>query len=150
MRLIIPPPLQGLIFGAAMWQLADIFPQFGLSFPGQQFIAGIGFVIGLGIELIAVRAFFAAKTTVNPLRPETANMLVISGLYEVSRNPMYLGLLIFLTGWSIWLGNPLNAILLVGFVAYITYSQIKPEEAVLREKFGADYTDYCSRVRRWI
>ena len=150
MRLLIPPPIQGLIFGAAMWLLARFLPQFAMSFPGQIYIAGICFVIGVGIELIAVRAFFAAKTTVNPLKPENANKLVISGLYKISRNPMYLGLLIFLTGWTIWLGNPLNVGLLVLFVAYITYSQIKPEEAVLREKFGSDYDDYCRRVRRWI
>ncbi len=150
MRLLIPPPVQGLIFGAAMWQLARLLPQFAMSFPGDRYVALVCLIIGVGMELIAVRAFFVAKTTVNPLKPENANKLVISGLYKISRNPMYLGLLIFLTGWAIWLGNPLNVGLLVLFVAYITYSQIKPEEAVLREKFGADYADYCRSVRRWI
>lgn len=150
MRPIIPPPLQGLIFGVAMWLTARFLPQFGMNFPGQTYITGALVVIGLAINLTAVRAFFAAKTTVNPLQPEKANSLVITGLFKISRNPMYLGMLLILTGWAVWLGNPLNIVFLAGFAAYITYSQIKPEEAVLREKFGQDYADYCQRVRRWI
>jgi protein-S-isoprenylcysteine O-methyltransferase Ste14 len=150
MRLLIPPPIQGLIFGVAMWQLARLLPQFAMSFPGDRYVAGAFIIVGLLIDLTAVLAFFAAKTTISPLKPQNTNSLVISGLYKISRNPMYLGMLMILTGWTIWLGNPLNAVLLAGFIAYITYAQIRPEETALHEKFGADYDDYCRRVRRWI
>ena len=150
MKLIIPPPVQGLITGAAMWFVDLQLDTLSLSLPFQKYVAGSLIAIGLVIELIAIAAFVKAKTTVNPLQPSKANTLVVQGLYRISRNPMYLGLAILLTGWLTWLGNPVNIALLIGFLTYITVFQIKPEEAVLREKFGAEYDAYCRRVRRWI
>ena len=63
---------------------------------------------------------------------------------------MYLGMLLILTGWVLWIGNMLGLFALLLFVVSITYLQIKPEERVLEEKFGATYTDYKARIRRWI
>ena len=150
MKLIIPPPLQGLITGAAMWFVDGQLDALSLSFPFQKYAAGGLIGVGLVVELVAIGAFFKAKTTVNPLQPSKTNTLVVEGLYRISRNPMYLGLAILLSGWLTWLGNPANIALLIGFLTYITVFQIKPEEAVLREKFGAEYDAYCRRVRRWI
>ncbi len=150
MKLIIPPPVQGLITGAAMWFVDLQLDTLSLSLPFQKYVAGSLIAIGLVIELIAIAAFVKAKTTVNPLQPSKANTLVVQGLYRISRNPMYLGLATLLTGWLTWLANPVNIALLIGFLTYITVFQIKPEEAVLREKFGAEYDAYCRRVRRWI
>jgi protein-S-isoprenylcysteine O-methyltransferase Ste14 len=150
MKLIIPPPVQGLITGGAMWLIAQQIPALSFSVSFQAYLAGGLIAVGLLIELIAVAAFLKAKTTVTPLQPSKTKTLVIDGLYRFSRNPMYLGLAILLTGWMIWLGNPINLILLAGFIAYMTAFQIKPEEAALREKFSAEYDAYCRRVRRWI
>jgi protein-S-isoprenylcysteine O-methyltransferase Ste14 len=63
---------------------------------------------------------------------------------------MYLGLLLVLLGFAIWLGNVLAPIMLVAFVLYLTRFQIVPEERVLREKFGEEYAGYMRRVRRWL
>ncbi|MEO1475370.1 MAG: isoprenylcysteine carboxylmethyltransferase family protein, partial [Pseudomonadota bacterium] len=90
------------------------------------------------------------RTTVNPLRPDKATHLVVTGLYRISRNPMYLGLAILLTGWGLYLGDAANLAVLAAFIGFITIFQIKPEEEILRSKFGDDYIDYCRRVRRWI
>jgi protein-S-isoprenylcysteine O-methyltransferase Ste14 len=150
MKLIIPPPVQGLITGIAMWGVAQGFPGFDLSFPFQKLLAGVFIAAGVGIEITAVAAFFKARTTITPLKPSKTSALVVKGLYRISRNPMYLGLTLLLTGWMVWLGNPLNLVLLGGFIGFITVFQIKPEEAALREKFGAAYDEYCAVVRRWI
>ena len=63
---------------------------------------------------------------------------------------MCLGLLSMMSGWCFWLGKPAGTPVVVLFVLYITWYQIKPEEQALRAKFGAAYDDYCQRVRRWI
>jgi protein-S-isoprenylcysteine O-methyltransferase Ste14 len=63
---------------------------------------------------------------------------------------MYLGMLLLLLGWLIILGNPVNFIPLIGFIIGMNQLQIKPEEAILKQKFGAEYEAYSQRVRRWI
>jgi protein-S-isoprenylcysteine O-methyltransferase Ste14 len=149
MKLFIPPPLLGLITGALIWGAAQVVPQFNLSVTGQKPI-GIFLMLGaLSVEIMAAVTFFRAKTTVNPMKPDRASTLVATGLYRFSRNPMYASLLVLLTGWSLYLGNPLAIFLLVFFVWYMTRFQIQPEERALTDKFGDDYRDYCSRVRRW-
>lgn len=146
----LPPPVIGLLTGLALWALARAVPGLSFDFPGQKLLAlglaGTGFLI----ELVAVGAFFRARTTVNPLAPERATHLVTGGLYRISRNPMYLGLLLVLSGWAVWLGNPLGVVLLAVFVWALNTLQIKPEETALRAAFGADYDAYCQKVRRWI
>jgi protein-S-isoprenylcysteine O-methyltransferase Ste14 len=76
--------------------------------------------------------------------------LVISGVYRISRNPMYLGMLLFLCAWALYIGNPLSGVGAVLFGVVMNVFQIAPEEKVLSEKFGKAYLDYCSKVRRWI
>lgn len=150
MRTRIPPPVVALITAGAMVAMNATAPAFGVAFAGQQIVGVVIALAGLAIDLVSVRAFWAAKTTVTPLKPEKAETLVVAGLYRFTRNPMYVGMLIILTGIAVWIGNPLNAVLLAAFVAYITVFQIKPEEEALRAKFGDDYVAYCARVRRWI
>ena len=150
MRLIVPPPVQGLIAAALMWGLTTIIPALNLSFPGQSIVAIILAVVGIGIDVSGILAFIRARTTINPLDPGKARALVVSGIYRVTRNPMYLGLLLLLCGWAVWLGNPVNAIILIGFVAYINRFQIEPEEVILRNLFGEEYQTYLENVRRWI
>ncbi len=113
--------------------------------------------IGLGIILIAVSfdvwsllLFLKKHTTPNPMKPENTSSIVIKGLYQYSRNPMYLGLLIILFGLGIWLGSLSPFILLPVFYWVITEMQIKPEERILEQKFGKEYLDFKNRVRRWL
>lgn len=150
MRLVIPPPVQGIITAIIMWGVALAIPQLSVPFRGSFLLMLALIAVGFIIEVIAIFMFMRAKTTVNPLAPQKTQKLVISGLYKYSRNPMYLGLCFMLLGYAVWLANPISTLVLFGFVWWITEFQIKPEEEVLREKFGQDYLDYQSQVGRWL
>ncbi len=150
MRISVPPVAQTIIAGALMWLIhrVDLGP--ALAFSGQRLVAA-GFVLaGFLIGAAAVAAFVKQKTTVNPMAPESASKLVTDGLFRISRNPMYLAMLLLLIGWAVWLGDIATVPPLIGFVWFMTAFQIKPEEEALREKFGEAYADYCRRTRRWI
>ncbi|MBO6529103.1 MAG: isoprenylcysteine carboxylmethyltransferase family protein [Erythrobacter sp.] len=150
MTLLIPPPIIALLCGLVMWGIAEAFPQTRFAFPFQSLLAGAFVAVGIAIDLISIGAFRKAKTTVTPLAPQKATRLVVTGLYRYTRNPMYLGLLLILSGVAIWLGSPVNGVILIAFVAYITAFQIAPEEARLSELFGSDYEGYKAQVRRWL
>lgn len=102
------------------------------------------------IIAIAIRQFIRAKTTINPMAPDNADKLVIKGLYRISRNPMYLGVLFLLLAWAVYLQNILSFAPPILFVVFMTLFQIKPEEKALRKKFGTQYDEYSKSVRRWI
>ena len=72
------------------------------------------------------------------------------GIYSITRNPMYLGLLTMLSGWAVFLSNALAFLFLPAYVLYINRFQIETEERTLTALFGQDYVAYQGRVRRWI
>ena len=150
LQLLVPPPIVALICALIMWAAVSVWPDLVLTFAFQVPLAVALLVLGLALDLISVGAFFKAKTTVTPLAPEKSSSLVVDGLYRITRNPMYLGMLLILCGIATWLGSPANIAVLLGFIAYITTFQIKPEEAKLEELFGAEYQAYKQRVRRWL
>ena len=150
MRPLVPPPLQGLLAGGAMWLTDSLLPEARIVFLGQGWLAGGLAVAGLTLDLASLAGFLRAGTTVSPVAPDRSTSLVTSGFYRFTRNPMYLGLLLILIAWGVWLGNPVNLVWLCLFLAAITYLQIRPEEAALERRFGRAYLDYRSRVRRWL
>ena len=150
MELKIPPPLLALLCALAMWGISNTgilaSVESGLTGPLSLTV----FVLGILTNLLAVVSFRRASTTVNPMKPESATQLVSSGIYKLSRNPMYLGVLLMLSAWALWLGNALNLAVLFLFVWYLTRFQIIPEERALAEVFPETFPTYQSRVRRWI
>lgn len=133
-----------------MWFVAHSEYAYLITIPFALYIA-IGLAaVGLLIALTATRQFSAAQTTINPLQPDAATTLVDAGIFARTRNPMYVGLFLFMLAWTIWLQSAANVLLLIAFVVFITNFQIKPEEEALRKVFGQPYEDYCKRVRRWI
>ena len=150
LELKLPPPAQAALVGLAMWALAAWVPFGQFRFAGQAWLAVALAVSALPIMALAIRAFIRADTTVDPRDPSQAAQLVSSGVFAYSRNPMYCGLALLLSGLLAWLGNACNIALLVAFVWTITNWQIKPEERALEEKFGDAYRAYCARVRRWL
>ena len=76
--------------------------------------------------------------------------MVTRGVYRWTRNPMYLGMLVVLAGWAVWLGSAAALLGLPLSVLLLNRLQIGPEERILRERFGQDYIDYQARVRRWL
>ena len=145
----IPPPIIGAVTAGAMWLVAES-TGLRIDVPASGFVALALIGAGLSLDLWAILAFRKAKTTVNPLAPENTSAIVTGGPYKFSRNPMYLGLLIVLTGLMVYLGDPTNVLLLAAFVAAVTLLQIRPEERILSSKFGAEYEAYASQTRRWI
>ena len=150
MELKVPPPLVAVLTGALMWWAAREVSAASFAFPVRFAVAIACAAVGLTISVSGVVTFRRARTTVNPLKPEKATSLVTSGIFGHTRNPMYLGLLLILTGWGIYLSNILAFIFLPLFVIYITRFQIVPEERALSALFGNEFADYKSRVRRWL
>ena len=150
MKLKIPPALQTLIFGGSMWLIDKYMIIGSFAITNQKVIFKVIFFIGVLIAVSAVWKFKTIKTSVDPTNPSKATNLVTDGIYSYSRNPMYLAIVIVLFAWMIALGNYLNIFILWLFIWYITYFQIKPEEAALSKLFGDKYQKYCLQVRRWI
>lgn len=149
MELKIPPPLVLLICLLAQIELSDWLPiyQFG-DVPTWIPVIWIG--VGLLVSLMGVVAFHKAKTTINPLKPDQSCEVVTEGIYRYSRNPMYLGMLLGLIGMVFYFGEASTLLGVIFFICYITAFQIKPEEKVLREKFGEVYVCYENQTRRWL
>lgn len=119
--------------------------------PSLQSMAALLLMLaGFAVCVAGVLAFRRARTTVDPMHPEQASRLVIVGVYRHSRNPMYLGFVIALAGWGLWLGSPLTAGVVAGVALYLDRLQIVPEERALQARFGEAFTGYCRQVRRWL
>ena len=146
----IPPPILLLITGTIMWFVAKSEFAYPISIPYPLALSVSLAAIGIAIASIAARQFSIAKTTINPLSPETATSLVDGGIFSVSRNPMYVGLLLVSIGWAVWLASLTNIAVIVLSVVVMTNLQIKPEEDALRKLFVEKYAEYCRNVRRWI
>jgi protein-S-isoprenylcysteine O-methyltransferase Ste14 len=150
LELKIPPLLVWLLCAGAMRGVASAAPKLSFTLAGSSAIALALVALGGALAFAGVIAFRLKRTTVNPLTPSASSAVVSSGVYRLSRNPMYLGFLLALAGWALYLANAGAALLLLAFVAYMTQYQIKPEERVLLAKFGVEFAQYMSRVRRWL
>ena len=150
LKLKIPPPVYLLIFASLMYLLASYLPLWSLFSAPITKIAYVFIVLGILFDLSAVGQFLRSRTTVNPIKPKNTNNIVSTGMYRISRNPMYLGMLFLLTGWAFHLAVLAPFLLLPVFVMVLTVQQIIPEEEILARKFGKNYLDYKQQVRRWI
>lgn len=150
LELRVPPLLVGAVFAAAMLALAMLMPQLSVGVPFRSTAVAVLLALGVTVAFAGVVAFRRQRTTVNPLNPHASSSVVTSGIYGVSRNPMYLGFLLVLAAWAVHLSNAASALLLPGFVMYMNRFQIEPEERTLLAKFGATFAQYMSRVRRWV
>ena len=149
LELKIPPPVVAILVASLMW-LASRAPALRFEIPARRTIAASLAILGVAVAVAGVVSFRRARTTVNPLKPESSSSLVVSGVYRFSRNPMYVGVLLVLLGWAVLLSNVLAFVIVPAFVLYMNRFQIGPEEAVLAKMFGEEYAAYRSRVRRWI
>ena len=150
LELKVPPPAVALVIAALMWLLSLAAPALSFTTPARNLISIILAVAGVATAIAGVTTFARAKTTVNPTTPEKSSSLVSWGIYSITRNPMYLGLLLELTAWAVFLSNPLPFLFLPVYMLYINRFQIAPEERALTSLFGRDFAAYQSRVRRWI
>ena len=150
LELRIPPPVVALVLALLMWLTADVAGLVQVSSAARVLCALALLFIGQGISIAGMVAFRRAKTTVNPIKASSASSLVTRGVYGFTRNPMYLGLLLTLAAWAVFLASPFAVLWIAVYVAYITRFQITPEERVLSALFGDAYGAYKERVRRWV
>lgn len=150
LELKIPPVAVIAMFAALMAAVTELLSELTWLVPGRLVIVVTLALLGSAIRLAGVIAFRRHRTTINPMVPAAATSIVSNGPYCFTRNPMYIGFVMGLTSWAVFLSN-LGAVLLVfGCVLYLTQFQIKPEERELLQRFGEPFADYMASVRRWL
>lgn len=108
------------------------------------------FIAGLLIIAVGGFNFRRENTTVNPINPEKTTSLVTSGPYKYSRNPMYIGFLLWVTAGVVYSSNLINIIFPVAFVILASNLYIAREEKALEDIFGDSFRKYKKDVRRWL
>jgi protein-S-isoprenylcysteine O-methyltransferase Ste14 len=146
----IPPPVIGAAVAAAMWGASSLGPPLPLPDAASNVIVAVLVIAGLALDLAGLLAFRRSRTTINPLRPQSTSAIVTGGVYRITRNPMYLGMVLLLLAWAVYLGALLPLAGPVVFVLYMNRFQIAPEERALAARFGPEYEAYAARVRRWL
>jgi protein-S-isoprenylcysteine O-methyltransferase Ste14 len=148
----VPPPLIFLclvVIGPLLDHPLGLAP-LDIARPIQIALVLILVAGGLAFVLAAMRRFARAGTRVEPWAPSSA--IVSDGIYRFTRNPMYVGMALVMLGLGLGLGIGSPMSLAMDGVALLIVDRfvIRREEAYLEAKFGADYRDYRSRVRRWL
>ena len=150
LELKVPPLALAFAFALAMWLATTQVPALAFELPAHEIIAALVASLGAALVLVAGLGFRRAGTTVNPTKPQATTSVVDSGVYRLSRNPMYLGFLLALAGLAAFLSHALPFLFLPAYVGYMNRFQIAPEERMLAARFGAGYEQYRQRVRRWL
>jgi protein-S-isoprenylcysteine O-methyltransferase Ste14 len=145
----VPPDVVALVVAGLMWLVSTAAPSLSLPAIVRAPLALAFAASGVGLIGAARISFARAATTFSPVSPDRATHLVTTGVYRLSRNPMYLGTLLVLFAFAVMLASPAAVLVALSYAAYIDRFQISPEERTLRTAFGAAYEAYASRVRRW-
>ena len=150
LELKIPPVGMFLLFLFALLGLQAVTPGHEIS-PAFRVLAGLVLLAASGVfGITGILHFKRAGTSVHPLELERSSVLVTHGVYAISRNPMYLALLLALLAYGFVMSNGYCIAFAVLFVPVMNRFQIIPEERVLAERFGAAFIAYCRETRRWI
>jgi protein-S-isoprenylcysteine O-methyltransferase Ste14 len=150
LELKVPPPVVAIVVAMLMWGISQAAPLWVVPAFVRISVALAFAAIGIAFSVSGMTAFRRAKTTMNPTTPDAASSLVSSGVYTITRNPMYVGLLLDLTAWAVFLSSGWALFGPLVFAAYIRRFQIAPEERALVALFGSQYADYTAKVRRWL
>ncbi len=147
----IPPPILMLLAAVVMWALSRWLPlSHWIGGSWNRAGAAVPAAIGFAIAVAALVRFRQVRTTVDPMDPGKATQLVTDGVFRISRNPMYLGLVLVLIGWAVWLDSASPWFIPPLFMIVITRVQIIPEERALERLFGPQYAAYRRSVARWV
>ena len=147
---LIPPPIVTVIIMILMYWVPRSILASSIQSSLLFFAAIATGLAAIMIMLAGIAAFAKDRTTLNPMRIDQASTLVTSGIFKFTRNPMYLGDVIFLFAWCLLLATPWAIFGPFLLMVYLTQFQIKPEERMMQQKFGTAYKAYQSQVRRWI
>jgi protein-S-isoprenylcysteine O-methyltransferase Ste14 len=147
-KIRILPPVYFLSAILLEGAIGALFPPV-LPFPFWLRVLGAVLVfLGFGLVLGTAQLFQRFATTIRPGEPSTS--LIIVGPYRFTRNPIYLGMAVVLTGLALLLGSALPLVVVPVFVLVLDALVIRLEEAMLISEFGDTYRSYIQRVRRWL
>jgi protein-S-isoprenylcysteine O-methyltransferase Ste14 len=145
----LPPPVWVFVYLGIARLLSALYPSRALLDLRVVWLGVVLVVLGAALSTWAFFLFRSEGTEVNPTS-ERNTSLVVRGPFRVTRNPMYLGLVIVTVGIAFWVGHlPMFAVPVLVF-ATANCVHIPFEEDNLRRQFGAAFDDYLRRVRRWI
>ncbi len=145
----IPPPLVMLGVAALMAPALWLEPP-RMDVPLRWVLTALFFFFAALFGPFAVRAFVKAKTTIDPVHLDKPAALVTSGVFRLTRNPMYMSMVLLLCAWACALARSSAVLGPIAFVLYINRFQIRSEERALIAIFGKEYAQYKAKVRRWI
>ena len=142
------PPIYFFISLMVMIALHYLVPIHQLLSTPLRYIGGLLVVVGIIITAVAAGSFSRVGTPVVPF--EKTTVVVSSGLFRFSRNPMYLGMVMALIGVALLLGSAVAFVPIPIFVCLIQYQFIIREEEFLEKLFEEEYLLYKGKVRRWL
>ena len=144
----IPPPILTLISGLAIYFSRDLFPNHhGIIL---DVFSALLLIFGIIIIRSAFLLFKNHKTTINPLNLTKTSLIVNTGVFKYTRNPMYLGMVFILLSVALKFNIYGGLIVIFIFFSFITKFQIIPEETILERLFGKEFIEYKKKTKRWI
>ncbi len=147
-HVVIAPALYylvGLLLGFGLDLVSDLIP--GLP-PSFRFSGIVLILAGMVLTGLALLTLYRSGTAIDPMKRTTR--LVTSGVYRVSRNPAYLGLVFVYAGIALIGRSSASLALLPIVIALVWFQVIRREESYLLSVFGEEYTRYSREVRRWL
>jgi len=133
-----------------MWSISKYSLHTNFNLNGINILALVFLIIAIIMIVLSINKFKKNRTTISPLRPNKTSSLITSGIYNYTRNPMYLGLLLMLFSTALFIKNFISFLIIPLFVIFINKNQILPEEQILENIFGEEYRNYKKKVKRWI
>ena len=130
-----------------MWLMQYFFPMYQYIHEPVAYAGVVAVFLGIAMAAIPAGEFKNAGTGIKPF--DEATILVTSGFYRYTRNPMYLGMFLMLTGAAFLMGSVGAALPVLAFMLIIRNNFVMGEERFLEASFGQQYLDYKSTVRRW-
>lgn len=125
-------------------------PRLGIELPDWTRIPGILLIIPGAVLGLSCAAEFIARGDGTPAPFDAPRKFVAAGPYRFVRNPMYVGGLMLLAGFGMYLSSVAILLLSLALLAVIHLFVVFYEEPTLRKNFGATYDEYCRNVSRWI
>jgi protein-S-isoprenylcysteine O-methyltransferase Ste14 len=145
----VPPPIWMFLLFALAGAASALYPWKTVLDLAAVPLGVVLVVTGFGLALWGRMLFFVEKTEIVPTS-EKNSKLVTRGAFSVTRNPMYLGIVVLTLGVAFWVGSlPMFAVPVLMFLI-CNQVHIPYEEAKMRRQYGGAFDAYTARVRRWI
>lgn len=144
----VDPPVYLFVFLASIVVLHLFIPGAKIISAPWNSLGFVPLVAGVVLNLMADKSFKQHQTSVKPL--EKTNALITTGVFRISRHPMYLGFVLILLGAAVLSGSSTPCLVVVVFFFFLDSTFVRIEETKLAQSFGDAWLDYKAGVRRWI